>query len=137
VWRCAWMWFCEVIWAWAFQTSLKRPLVFSEVVNEWLSWPVTVLPVHAVGIQFHRRCLPGKLVNVTRLGGRFGVLVLNLLEVVESVYCHSQTLGMPKLHVLVVFLHSSLNGQPVGQKQTWLTCTACCAHSQSSGLDHP
>ena len=49
-----------------------RPLIFSEVVNEWLPWPVEVLlPVHSVGIQFYLRCLPEKLVNVTRLGGGF------------------------------------------------------------------
>jgi len=70
--------------------------------------------VHAVGIQFHRHRLPEKLVNVTRLGGEFGVLVLDLMEVVESVHCHSQPIGTPKLDVLVVYLHSCLNGQPVG-----------------------
>jgi len=105
----------------------QRPLVFSEVVNEWLPQPVKVLPVQAVGIQFHLRCLPGKLVNVTRLGGGFGVLVLELMEVVESVYCHSQPVGTTKLDVLVMFLHSCLNGQPVGQKQIWpcLQCMLC------------
>lgn len=113
----------------------QGPLVFSEVANEWLPWPVTVLPVHALGIQFHLRCLPGKLVNVTRLRGGFGVLVLDLTEVVESVYCHSQPVGMPKLDVLVVFLHSCLNGQPVGQKQTWphSQCMLCAPTVFSSG----
>lgn len=37
-----------------------------------------------VGIQFHLHYLPGKMVNVTRIGGGFGVLVLDLMEVVES-----------------------------------------------------
>jgi hypothetical protein len=68
----------------------ERPHVFSEVANEWLPCPVEVLPVYAVGIQFHLGCIAGKLVNVARLGGGLSVLMLDLMEAIESVHCYSQ-----------------------------------------------
>jgi hypothetical protein len=74
----------------------ERPLVFYEVVNEWLPCPVEVLPVYAVGIQFYPSCIPGKLGNVARPGGGFSVLMLDLMEATESVHCHSQPVEKPQ-----------------------------------------
>jgi hypothetical protein len=45
--------------------------------------------------------------------------MLDFMVMVEYVHCHSQAVTTPKLDVLVVFLHSGLNGQLVSLMQTW------------------